>query len=129
VTSTHRVLVVEDDLEIRESLMEILEEYGYEPVGAANGHEGLDKLRASKQPPCLILLDLMMPVMDGRAFRQEQLRSPELASIPVVVLSAYRNVAEETKDMSVTAFLKKPMKLDDVLGVVRRHCPGASTAS
>jgi CheY-like chemotaxis protein len=126
--STHRVLVVEDDLEIRESLMEILEENGYEPVGAANGHEGLDKLSKSHQPPCLILLDLMMPVMDGRAFRQEQLRRPEFASIPVVVLSAYRNVAEETKDMSVAAFLKKPMKLDDVLGVVRKHCPGDSRA-
>ena len=126
--SEHRVLVVEDDLEIRESLMEILEENGYQPVGAANGYEGLDKLRTFEQLPCLILLDLMMPVMDGRMFRQEQLRSPEFASIPVVVLSAYRNVAEETQGMSVAAFLKKPMKLDDVLGVVRRHCPGAHAA-
>jgi CheY-like chemotaxis protein len=126
--STHRVLVVEDDVEIRESLMELLEECGYEPVGAANGCEGLDKLQASEEPPCLILLDLMMPVMDGKMFRQEQLRRPELATIPVVVLSAYRNVAEETKDMSVAAFLKKPMKLNDVLGIVRQHCPGASTA-
>jgi len=129
VRSTHRVLVVEDDLEIRESLMEILEENGYEPVGAANGHEGLDKLRTSHEQPCLILLDLMMPVMDGRMFRQEQLRRPELADIPVVVLSAYRNVAEETKDMHVASFLKKPMKLDDVLGVVRQHCPGDSLVS
>jgi CheY-like chemotaxis protein len=129
VISTHRVLVVEDDLEIRESLMEILEENGYQPVGASNGYEGLAKLRTFEEPPCLILLDLMMPVMDGRMFRQEQLRRPEFASIPVVVLSAYRNVAEETKDMSVAAFLKKPMKLDDVLGVVRKHCPGHSMAS
>jgi CheY-like chemotaxis protein len=126
--STHRVLVVEDDLEIRESLMEILEENGYEPVGASNGSEGLDKLRTSEEPPCLILLDLMMPVMDGKMFRQEQLRRPELADIPVVVLSAYRNVAEETKDMHVASFLKKPMKLDDVLGVVRQYCPGDSMA-
>jgi CheY-like chemotaxis protein len=64
--TAHRVLVVEDDLEIRESMMEILEEHGYEPVGAENGLEALDKLRSSGPLPCLILLDLMMPRMDGR---------------------------------------------------------------
>src|ERR1700682_3781073 len=62
---SHGVLVVEDDADIRESLIEILEESGFPTVGAANGHEALERLRRSGQPPCLILLDLMMPVMGG----------------------------------------------------------------
>lgn len=125
--SAHRVLVVEDDLEIRESLMEILEEYGYEPLGAENGLEALDKLRAPGPHPCLIFLDLMLPKMDGRAFRQEQLRSPELASIPVVVISAFRDVAQIAEEMNAE-LLKKPFKLDELVGVTRRYCPGGATA-
>jgi two-component system chemotaxis response regulator CheY len=124
----HRVLVVEDDLEIRESVMEILEEHGYEPVGAGNGLEALDKLRSPGPPPCLILLDLMMPRMDGKAFRLEQLQHPELASIPVVVISAFKDVAQTLQEMKVADLLKKPFKLQELIGLARRYCPASAEA-
>jgi CheY-like chemotaxis protein len=124
----HRVLVVEDDLEIRESLMEILEDHGYEPVGAENGLEALSKLREPGPPPCVIFLDLMLPKMDGRAFRQEQLRSPELASIPVVIISAFRDVSQIAQEMKAADLLKKPFKLTDFIHVTQRHCPGVAQA-
>jgi CheY-like chemotaxis protein len=124
----HRVLVVEDDLEIRESVMEILEEHGYEPVGAQNGLEALDKLRSPGPTPCLILLDLMMPLMDGRAFRQVQLQSPELASIPVVVISAFRDVAQALQEMKVADLLKKPFKLQELVGLAQRYCRASPEA-
>ncbi|HYH94344.1 response regulator [Hyalangium sp.] len=119
----HRVLVVEDDEEIRQSLMEVLEDHGYEAVGAENGLEALDKLRAPGPQPCLIFLDLMLPRMDGRAFRQEQLQSPELASIPVVVISAFRDVVQIAREMKVSELLKKPFKLEELVSVTQRYCP------
>lgn len=122
----HRVLVVEDDLEIRESVMEILEEHGYEPVGAGNGLEALDKLRSSERPPCLILLDLMMPRMDGKTFRQQQLQHPELASIPVVVISAFKDVSQTLQEMKVADLLKKPFKLQELIGLARRYCQASA---
>ncbi len=125
---THRVLVVEDDLEIRETVMEILEEHGYEPIGAENGLEALDKLRSSGPPPCLILLDLMMPRMDGRSFRQVQLQNPELASIPVVVITAFRDMSQALQEMKVADLLKKPFNLQDLLGLTRRYCPASAEA-
>ena len=122
----HRVLVVEDDLEIRESVMEILEEHGYEPVGAGDGLEALNKLREPGPPPCLIILDLMLPQMDGKTFRQEQLRSPELASIPVVVVSAFRDVTQIAQEMQAADLLKKPFKLMELINIAQRHCPLAA---
>lgn len=120
--STHRVLVVEDDLEIRESLMEILEDHGYEPIGAENGLDALNKLRTPGPQPCLILLDLMLPKMDGRAFRQEQLRTPQLADIPVVVVSAFRDVAQAAQELKAAEFLKKPFKPEALVQLARRYC-------
>ncbi len=119
--SPHRVLVIEDDLEIRESLMEILEDHGYEPLGAENGLEALDKLRTSTPQPCLILLDLMLPKMDGRAFRQEQLRMPQFASIPVVVVSAFGDVAQTAQELRAE-FLAKPFKIHELVRVAQRYC-------
>ena len=125
---SHRVLVVEDDLEIRESVMEILEEHGYEPVGAGNGLEALDKLRSPGPLPCLILLDLMMPLMDGKAFRLAQLQSPEHASIPVVVITAFRDVAQTLQEMEAVDLLKKPFKLQELLGLAKRYCSASTKA-
>jgi CheY-like chemotaxis protein len=120
----HTVLVVEDDPEIRESLVDLLEGQGYGVVAAANGREALRLLRSRSPTPCLILLDLMMPVMDGRTFRAEQLRSPDLASIPVVVVSAYRDVEESARALQVREFLEKPFDLDHLMGVAKRYCRG-----
>jgi CheY-like chemotaxis protein len=118
----HLVLVVDDDRDIRDSLIETLEDYGYQASGAANGAEALAMLRTSPRP-CLILLDLMMPVMDGRGFREEQLKNPAWADIPVVVISAYGNVEAQAQELA-TAFVRKPVSTRPLIDVVRRYCAG-----
>lgn len=81
------VLVVEDEAPARAGMEQLLRASGYDAVGAANGQAALDLLRSGIRAR-VIILDLMMPVMDGWAFRREQLRDPQLAHIPVIVLSA-----------------------------------------
>ena len=76
MTEPHRVLVVEDDTEIRETMIEVLEEAGYHAIGASDGFEALAQLRDPADRWCVVLLDLMMPNMDGWSFRAEQLRDP-----------------------------------------------------
>lgn len=119
---SHHVLVVDDDPDIREAMIEVLEESGHQATGAANGNEALAQLRASSEHPCLILLDLMMPVMDGREFREEQMRDPALSPIPVVVISAFRDVEHTAQQMKVAAHVKKPVSLRDLVQLVERYC-------
>src|SRR3954451_19256185 len=115
---------------IRESIVEFLDENGYAAVGASDGRDALDKLGASSDgPPCLILLDLMMPGMDGRAFRDHQLQSPELAAIPVIVFSAYRNVAAAGSEMKAAAPLEKPVRPPELLRAVRQYCTNVGERS
>jgi CheY-like chemotaxis protein len=124
------VMVVEDDQDIREALVEMLEENEYRPIGVANGREAIDVLRAVPDKPCLILLDLMMPVMDGREFRELQLKDAKLGAIPVVVLSAHADLKSATEGMEAQVALKKPVAIDSLLEVVQRYCaqPGASVS-
>jgi len=117
----HVVLVVEDDFDIRATMCEALDESGYTAVPAANGAEALEYLRSDKERPCLILLDLMMPVMDGQTFRAEQLADSELSKIPTVVISAYRDVERYANELS-TEFLAKPVRLEQLLETARKHC-------
>jgi CheY-like chemotaxis protein len=113
------ILVIDDDREIRETVVEHLRDHGCPAVGAANGRAALDKLGAMRnEQACLILLDLMMPVMDGVTFREEQLKQAELAAIPVVVISAF----DEVLDMQAAGYLRKPFQLDDVLRAAKRYC-------
>jgi CheY-like chemotaxis protein len=114
------VLVVDDDQSIRESLCELLTDEGHRTVGASNGQEALDVLRADGRP-CVILLDIMMPVMDGVAFRVRQLGDPELSTIPVAVITAAGQAAASS--MHAEAILHKPLRLEIVLEVVERFCP------
>jgi CheY-like chemotaxis protein len=118
----HKVLVVEDDREIREALIEILEENGCEAVGAVNGERALAYLRSTESLPCLILLDLMMPVMDGQAFREVQVNDPVLANIPVVVVSAYRDVEGHAARLQAATFIKKPPRIEELMSAVTQHC-------
>ena len=120
----HVVLVVDDDRDIRESLIEMLEHYGYRAAGAANGQEALAALEASAQPPCLILLDLMMPVLDGRGFREEQLKNPAWAQIPVIVISAYSDAKAQARALDLEC-LSKPLGMRPLLEAVQRRCPAA----
>ncbi|MGE3610110.1 MAG: response regulator [Bacteriovoracaceae bacterium] len=114
-----RILVIEDDTYIRELLVELLESEGYNVASANNGLEGIKTLESSSDPD-LILIDLMMPVMDGYAFRTEQLKNPRWSKIPTIVMSAEANAKEKMKPFHVTAFLSKPVELETILKTVSR---------
>lgn len=116
------VLVVEDDFGIRESISEVLEDHQYLPVPAVNGKDALERLKASTDKPCVILLDIMMPVMDGWDFRAVQREDPELSSIPVVVLTAHANLREADARLKASAYLSKPVTMEALLSTVDRFC-------
>jgi CheY-like chemotaxis protein len=116
------ILVVDDDSALRNTLIEILEEEGYRASSASNGQEALEFLRRQGPPPSLILLDMMMPVMDGWAFREEQRNDQTLSGIPVVIFSAQGNVSEMAASVSASGYLKKPLLLKELLEVVGRYC-------
>ena len=100
-----KILVVEDDDDIRDSLKELLEEEGYRVDTAANGQQALVKLQEQELPQ-LILLDLMMPVMDGWQFQKELRAVPSLARLPVIVISASKFSREP---LNAAAFIPKPL--------------------
>jgi CheY-like chemotaxis protein len=116
------VLVVDDDRDIREVLTDALEAEGYTVVTTADGQEALDWLRTRTTRPCIILLDLMMPRMDGLQFRTEILNDPVLAAIPVVVLSADPSVIATAKSLNFSGSLRKPVPLESLLAAVHAHC-------
>ena len=115
------VLIIEDDDEIREILAEMLSERGYPVATARNGVEGLAVLRSS-MPPCVVLLDLMMPVMDGWALRAEMLADPALAHIPVVVVSGAADLEQKTSQLHAACVITKPVKWPVLLDSVRAYC-------
>ena len=115
------VLVVEDDACIRETLIDVLEDCGYQAIGAANGAEALARLQSGGRPS-VILLDLMMPVMDGIEFRKVQLESPAVADIPVVVLSAHRDPDSLADELRPAALLRKPVRLPELIGALGSQC-------
>jgi len=112
-----KILVVEDDHSIRELLQELLESEGYEVHTAVNGLEGIKHLEAGLNPN-LILVDLMMPVMDGYTFRTQQLNNPVWKEIPIVVMSAEANAKAKMKNYQVEVFLSKPVELDTIINTV-----------
>jgi CheY-like chemotaxis protein len=117
-----QVLIVEDDLDIRDALSQILEEEGYAVATAGNGLEALDLLRQGP-PPRIILLDLMMPVMNGWQFRAEQRSDPALSAIPVVVISADNNVQEKARSIGVKDCFRKPIEISGLLATLARYIP------
>jgi CheY-like chemotaxis protein len=114
---------VEDDIDIRIDLADLLRTEGYEVETAANGQEALDWLRDHRDEVGLILLDLMMPVMNGWDFRARQLEEPELISIPVVLLSGAGDVARHALALKTAGYLIKPLRLDSLMRVVTRLFP------
>jgi len=111
-----RVLVVDDDRAIRGFVAEVLTDEGYEVKTAGNGREALDVSR--EWQPDLIVLDLMMPEMDGWAFRARQRQVDELAGVPVVVTSAANNLRRHQRLLEPCILLAKPFELDDLIGAV-----------
>jgi len=114
------VLLVDDDIDILDGLSELLKLSGFEVVTARNGAEALAHARSRR--PCMVLLDLTMPVMSGQEFRQEQTADPTLASIPVIVVTAARPSRTELARLAAEACFLKPVDTDQLLTAIRRHC-------
>ena len=124
-----QILVVEDDDAIRGLVSEVLRDDGYDVREASNGIEALDRLR--EQRPDLIVLDLMMPVMDGWAFVEECRRKPCCDDVPIVVTSASHDLprtAERLSTFGVRTCLAKPFDVDGLLALVERYVPLAPAA-
>ena len=122
MTGIHTVLLVEDDEDVRGAYAAYLEGAGYAVVEAGDGREALRRLRAAPGTFCLILLDLFMPTMNGWAFRAEQLRDPDLAAIPIVVISADARTDQKAVQLGALAHLKKPIDVDALVSLVDAHC-------
>lgn len=118
----HTILVVEDDTDIREVVAELLEAEGYRVAQAANGKEALDHLRQAEVLPCVVLLDLMMPVMSGPELLEILAADPSLSNLPVVVVSA---MADRGRAPGVKRFLRKPVSSEALREVVAEYCTGA----
>lgn len=112
------VLVIEDEKDIREAVAEVLELEGYKVSQAENGQEGLNRLNDVERP-CVILLDLMMPVMNGWEFAQTLERHPKFKSIPIVVVSA---ALSDEKNIRVKSRLKKPVEINALVEEVKSCC-------
>jgi CheY-like chemotaxis protein len=112
----NRVLIVDDEPDFRDSLQEFLEDKGYEVDAAANGAEALDLLR-SNDLPCLVVLDLAMPVLDGRATYCAMQQDPRLSRLPVIV-----STSDPARAPSGVPILKKPVNLQRLLMAIEQQC-------
>ncbi len=115
-----RILLVEDDRDVRESIAEVLAEEGYRVSVAKTGVDALEQLGKSQRLPAVIVLDLMMPVMDGWEFWSLQQNHREWASIPVVVISADTNAKDKASALRPIACLRKPLDIDELLAILVR---------
>ena len=117
-----KILVVEDDRDIQTVVVQLLESEGFETICANNGREALQVLKDDTQNlPDLIILDLMMPIMDGFEFREEQKRDPRIANVPIVIMSADGNVEPKKHKIDAKAYIKKPLDIDDLIELVKPH--------
>jgi CheY-like chemotaxis protein len=112
------ILIVEDEEDIRENLKMLLELEGYKVSTAVNGEDGMRVLRTMERP-CLILLDLLMPVMNGMEFLKEKMQEDKIAQIPVCIVSG---VAEKPDMKGASGFVKKPIDLEILLKFVKNYC-------
>ena len=114
-------MLIDDDPIIGATVEGVLGDEGYEVTVARNGIEALEMLRAGPTPS-LIFLDLMMPKMDGRAFRTEQLKDPTLSRIPVIVFSASGKIESDARELGAAGHLRKPIQLKRLLEMIERFC-------
>jgi two-component system response regulator MprA len=115
------VLLIEDEADLREAFSGIIETEGFSVTRASDGVEAFELL-ATGLRPCLIILDLMMPRMDGVEFRRRQRADPMLADIPVVVVSGVTDKIERVRQLGVVECLRKPPNLDRLVALVAEHC-------
>ncbi len=114
------ILIVEDDRDLSRLVSEVLESAGYRTAIANNGHEALQQLQIN--PPALILLDMMMPGMDGWQFREEQRKIPAVADIPVVTVTADGDARAKAAAIQAVGYVAKPISIDSLLDEVERIC-------
>jgi len=115
-----RVLIVEDDIDFREHLTMLIRSRGHEVEIAVDGEEALLRLHVG-EPPSLILLDLMMPEMDGWTFRARMLQDAKLAAIPIAVLSGVGSVGNEAQKLHIDHYLGKPVDLPALYRLIERY--------
>ena len=120
-----RILVVDDEPALRDALCEVLESEGYTAIASPQGEHALQTLRSSAPLPDVIILDMLMPGIDGYQFRKLQKKDPTLASIPVVAATAVGCVA----DIDADVILHKPFDIDVLLRVVDHFCLGEALPS
>jgi CheY-like chemotaxis protein len=120
------ILVVDDDEEILRMTSFVLRQLGYEVQTANDGAGGIASLKSAGKVPCLILLDLMMPVMDGAAFRKKLREIPSAANVPVIILSGDTELATKAAEMSVAGFEQKPISVERLAAVAAKYCKAAS---
>ena len=123
-TSPPEILLVEDDRDVRETIAEILEQEGFSVTGARTGADAIQRLKDGPRLPMAVLLDLMMPVMDGWAFSTMQQSDTRWAAIPVVVISADSNLEDKANAIRAIAYLRKPFDIDELLAVLNRLVDG-----
>jgi CheY-like chemotaxis protein len=112
------VLIVENDPDVREIVQEILGSRGVQTLTAAHGRDALSKLATAETRPDLILLDLGMPVMSGWDFLDAKAADPEIAEIPVVVMSATQDLEDDARWVDV---MRKPVRLETLFACIARH--------
>jgi two-component system, chemotaxis family, chemotaxis protein CheY len=112
------ILVVEDDHDLRDSLIEVLEEAGYSVVGARDGLQALSQLQSGTRLPDLILLDLQMPNMSGPEFRDEQRKLGELSKIPIAVVTADPDATRKARAIEARVLLRKPLRVSQLLAAI-----------
>jgi CheY-like chemotaxis protein len=124
-TSGCRILVIDDERDIRETLIDVLTDESYRVDTVSDGRAALNVLRdAAARPPCVIVLDLMMPEMDGAEFRALQLADPRWSEVPVILVSAHLDVDRAARALKVQAHLRKPLDLDELLAALAGcRCP------
>ena len=122
VGGASRVLVVEDNDDLRSLLRDVLDDAGFEVKAVGNGAEALEL--AESWQPAAIVLDLMMPVMDGAAFLRQRRQMPRLAAVPVLVLTAHPYHYRVLDGLSPTAVLRKPYDVDELIAAVQALCAG-----
>ena len=113
-------MVVDDEPDSRDALAVLLQRSGYTVITAANGAEAFAKAKVFR--PCVVLLDLMMPVMSGYEFRRYQIADAQIGAVPVIVLTASRPSATEIGDLQAMALLRKPVDPNSLLDTLRRYC-------
>ncbi|HYR95809.1 MAG TPA: response regulator [Candidatus Binatus sp.] len=117
----HLLLVVDDDPGSREALTALLATEGFEVATATDGRDALHQL-GNGAAPCVILLDINMPGMDGRAFRRVQAADSQVGDVPVIALSGDPHIQDEVRQLCVRDYLVKPVDPDKLLGLIALHC-------